>query len=437
MSSYEEQLAKLKQFGLAPTPAGDGIDLPDPGLEGRTFEPGGFVGPLIAGRYFSFYSALDLNDAQYQSDFPKNTWFRRQKGHAYDYYFPVQALALEALKISNSTTKPDRSLNAPIANYCFVFQRDRIINWSNSEAQAAWPELMVFDVNQCGWKAKDYAQYNLIVVPSIVAAMANFAGSPVQWDHNELLKKPVDVAGDSDKDEAGNWKPYVQNPYDDAHIKSLVGFKDAYLDSLFYQRRKQLWETLGWDNGNTYDYRSIDPETAGVLRGGLEVASTKGLPEMWGKVVLVYDPKGYYRRNDGNAGWRQIPILARLYTGETEARREVEEIKASRAGSDSPVSDFTPEMVKENGAKPDEKLVNMKIVKDEYSKGLNGPAAIIKRNALAKIGPDDAEAIKSMGFTVDELEQAWDSLQTSSQDNPLLHRAKSYSGLYTVLSSLE
>ena len=399
--NFAEQLKALEALGLVASEEGQGED---PGLSGGQFEPNGFVVPLVSGLFHQFYTdVLDL--AQDAHKDLAGTFLMRPKGQGRDYLFrnTDKLAADEAFKRHQSLG----GQTPKVRSYAFVFQRDACLSWSSPEAKANWQELIMFDVPFVTFRSKNYAAYNLLVAPSIVAAL-----SGLDWDYSELTRKPQSIATDTDM-ENGVYKNYVQD-YTDEHVFNLVGSKDrGWQDSVFFKRRAALWASLGCDKPEVMDYQALNPVDQKMLRTALEVASTsKGLKEQWGKIALVYDPHGSYKKNDGNLGWRQIPILLKLYKSQAEAQADVDQAKARREGGNTE-SPFTPDMVKSENSNGvgDELKSRMRETKAAYLEGVNGPAPIAKRTALAKMTIEDENFFaKEYGFNKADLEAAWDTL---------------------------
>lgn len=164
-------------------------------------------------------------------------------------------------------------------------------------------EKIEFDIPLVGWGSDKHPLFQLIMLPSLVQALASKQG---------LIEKPIY--------DYKNLPPYRK---EDA-VEITPELQEHYLNAdtgMLVKARQELWAVLGEENPKTY---TIDTGTkfSIVSKNLRRLVSVVYRPnvELWLKVAEVFDPRVSAKTNDGKQ--LRAYITTGFYWDEAEAKKE-------------------------------------------------------------------------------------------------------------------
>jgi len=222
-------------------------------------------------------------------------------------------------------------------------------------------------------------EIHMIALPAAVAASANKLGfANPGFPMDELLELGQDVAATETKQREliGSWV--------DEDAPSRNKYKDAdYEQSVMWKRRAVLWSALGESDPKKYQPigrgTRFDTES-GKLSKCLQILATKWSKPIWGRLVLVPDPRVdavYTSRSSGDVGRLNVPALVEIFANEAAAHAAAEAEGTESEGT-STTSASTKKAVPE--AYKDYPEMFHEAVKRFKAKGIAGPPPVVLQN---------------------------------------------------------
>lgn len=296
----------------------EAIKLPN----GGDFVPSGLIAQWYAKVVFSFYAAAD-SDQWDTPDFPKPEG-RRAQGKGFRYYYNGPAEAKKAAELLAVEINPQQV-------WRFVATRESVLNIADSEVLAKFSDPIIFDNVQVSTlkSAKHRHELHMIALPAAVAAAAKVLGyESAGFDLSEL----------SDN----------QTVYTEEFAVKMIGDKDAkkdtddkhYTKSVLWQRRVELWKSLGESDPFTYQvqgekYVTKAPKLAECL-GIIAYPWTSAIPL---RLVNVNDPRAdaTFESQSGEDKRMTIPVIYEIFSdldaAKTVASKELSDRAAKNGNS--------------------------------------------------------------------------------------------------------
>lgn len=211
---------------------------------------------------------------------------------------------------------------APRHVWRFRINREEVISFSSGESREKWGDsegIIGLDVLVQGHTRNSWMrrhQYQLIALPSAVAAAARYSGEAnATYDLSELLGDDVVVT-----DEFHHLLCGGQDPSDD------------WTASILGQRRATLWKLLGEDDVKIFNcagtgFKKYQATEGTVLNECLKVASFHWPEPIWCKIMQVWNPRPGAVSGQGNR--LRVPVIFEFYANGAEAQAALD---AERAG---------------------------------------------------------------------------------------------------------
>lgn len=331
---------------------------------GGVFENTGFIGPLMAQRFWQFYSAEDL--VLYESDYTEGEdYFRRPTTNGYFYYFNERDPAFDAAKLLEEYN--------PRRIWRFEMETARVKNFASEKALDAFDQTISQDARIASLASAKYRhEYHLLALPSLVNALAVYAGfidEPI-WHANELLSgeisdeqfterlqyKLIGDPGATEQDQeymaeilqacGGDLNlahdvalSIAESP--PADVGHLVGeTRIHYKFSTFWTRRAALWQALGEPNAEAYipegkaqtEWGKDYTTDADQLVKCLGVVTRKWKRPIWARFHLAKDPRFDATWNDRRLN---LPLISEMFADESTAEQAAKEELQSRGQESS------------------------------------------------------------------------------------------------------
>lgn len=283
---------------------------------------GGVMTPDLIG-YWSggiAYSVLAELDKSIVESEGVNPSLVEGNGPWYRYFFKTfdecQA-AIETLQIEGYG---GRGLRRPDQEWRFESPADKLLNMSRDDNPFGDPAA--FSVRLSTLRSKKYRhELHFISLPAAVAAAATRLGhANPGFPMNELL----------DQDTI----------FTDEFQAQMIGDPDTgdYSESVLWQRRATLWEALGESDARKYQPTGtgtrLDTESE-KLSLCLQILATKWAKPIWGRLMLVPDPRvdAVYESSGGDTRRLSVPALVEIFPDEAAARAAAEAEGAESEGA--------------------------------------------------------------------------------------------------------
>lgn len=341
---------------------------------GGDFLPTGFIAAWHGKVVFSFYAETRLED---ESAFKIES--QRPQGSGVRYYFtdPVEAKrASEAAGLDF----------APSQVWRFVAGRDTVLNVADKEKLSKFSDPIVFEVAVKTLRAKkERHALHMISLPLAVLACAK----ALKYD-NAGFELPQELTAFGENAEKIQWNDELQ--------ARLIGTEKDYESSDLWQKRAELWKSLGEPEPHAYQIAGDKFVTAAPkLRDCLSILHSVWPQAEWLRLIQVTDPRVDATYGDDNKRL-SIPAIAELFAtkqeAEAAAKKDIERMSKDKSNG--------------NGHK-----LELSIPKDWQDAGEEGVkawhenVAIIKAALEGKSGVSRAKFIgekaKELSVTTDEL----------------------------------
>jgi len=295
---------------------------------GGEFQSSGFVGPLMAGMFFSISS--QENYTQYnrgmaaENQVPSPDYFEPMGNWGYRYYYVDKDAANKACELIGSTNNEGKKI-LPQMLWHTEMERDQILNWASSENRLKWAEILSQDCAVKTTASKKYRhEYQMITLPSAVQAAALYLGmldAPV-WNMEELLDRNTvyddeffaQHFGDptAKKDDLEAFNEYVQSIIVEQGVPESQAIRIAresgivkvpYQFSIYWERRDVLWNALGEKNPESClpivrdangEISKNQPKKAVSslhLDYCIKFATSRWEKPVWARIMYVSDPR--------------------------------------------------------------------------------------------------------------------------------------------------
>jgi len=333
-------------FDFLGTPSAQGLP------EGPGEFTNGLIGSLMARKLWKFWSPEDITlyGDVYQ---PGRDYVVRKTGDSsYFYYFFQSEAAVKAAELVKAFS--------PSYVWCFEMDTASVLNFLTDKGPEAWKNGISADVRITTLDSKYRHEFQMLVLPAIVNALAIRAGflSESNWSYPEAGFGEAELTeqfrwrmiGHPDADAADQdaMIKLVQacSTLTDAHdlalglttsdlpaIAGLVGkVRIPWRFSTAWQRRTALWQALGEPNPDVYLPSNVavtkkgkELETVSAkLSTCLEVSTREWTKPIWAQLLLVKDPAGSYKNKAGKQRYSRLPLVLSIYADEPAARRAAE-----------------------------------------------------------------------------------------------------------------
>jgi hypothetical protein len=329
------------------------------------------IGFWHGGIAYSFLAELDKSVVKSEGVTPSLV---TGNGPWYRYYFETFEKCQEAIKALEleSFGKPKR----PDQEWRFETPAAKLLNVSGDDNPFGDPAIFAAQVATLR-SNKARHEIHMIALPAAVAASANKLGfANPGFPMDELLELGQDVAATEAKQREliGSWV--------DEDAPKRERYKDAgYEQSVMWKRRAVLWNALGEDDPKKYQPigrgTRFDTES-GKLSKCLQILATKWGKPIWGRLVLVPDPRVdavYTSRSSGDVGRLNVPALVEIFPDEAAARAAAEaEGTESTPASSASTEKTVPEAYKDYPEMFHEAVERFK------AKGIAGPPPVVLQN---------------------------------------------------------
>lgn len=322
--------------------SGEDVHIP---VGGGEFSPSGFIGPLMAQVFYTFYSEEDLAGLE---GAPKFT-ARRKFTNGWSYYFSDQALALEATKLIGAYP--------PQQQWTFQMQTSEVLN-TNDKAKLAesFGDSITIGTTMATYMSKKRRhEFHLITLPSVVAAMAAWYGVEVpKFDVSPIVGKVI--RDESEKDSEFKGKYIVVN---DEFQNKMIGngdekdMKKIMAETFFGQQRTEIWKALGEDDPLKYTVGMDGKWDTGAenLAACLKAVVKPWSKAIYARLVMVSDPRvDAGREKDGVWKHNSLPVVLDIWdnkaAAEVAAKEDLARFEKGGNGIGKPA---LPEVWKELG----------------------------------------------------------------------------------------
>ncbi len=349
---------------------------------GETFPPTGFIGPWMAKYMWRGSTAIQMDDDEVMGslsaeDVEPSISRKAKSSENWMVYWDSPTKAKEAMKLLGETF-------APYKIWMFAIDRDKILNFGREEAKAKWGSLIQFECRVSGPMAfKHRHELHAICLPGAVAAIANYMGYENSgFDLRELCDQDLVIT-------------------DELQVKMLGSLEKGKIDffnPILYQKRAELWKSLGENDPSKYSYQvnvngkpSSDNTQSEKLGECLQIFQNEWKSELWGRVILPVSPVV-------SAFKASLPVIAEIFEtkkeAETAAQTDIERFQKKSDDSEGAKETGVLKVPVAWADAKDDFLVMVKDFKKEYG----GKPRPIMRKEITKTFSDTA--------TVDEIE-AW------------------------------
>ena len=362
---------------------------------GGEFSPSGFVGPLTAGVYFTFYSDVDLAEDQ---SMPQPVWRQRWNNGAWTYYYISAELGATAAKAAGK--------DYATQNWVFQMPRLELLNVEDPEKLKGFGDAITLTCQMTTYASKKYRHgFHLITLPSVVAAMASWYGLDVpKFDISPLIGTAIYDEGEKDPDFKGKYILMT----DEFQTEMIGGadekdMKKVMAESFFGKQRTEIWKALGESDPLKYTMNLMTakgtPSNLNTEAPNLQ-ACLKAMTKPWskatyGRMVMAVDPRMKAGREKDGV-WQQATVAAvlDLFENKVKAQEAAQEDLARFKKNGNGNGDGKPSLPvdwKEIG-----EVDFLKNFKDFLTEHGSKPAAVFNKKAkdVMNMTPEQVEAWK-------------------------------------------
>ena len=290
------------------------VDTPTDG----TFTPFGMVSLWNAAMMYTLFSQSPLPD-----EFKNKGIVAAPRGSGY-WFYSADKEAMEELRQALGLEYE--------ANLVWHFETRSadVLNFTD-ETRQKFGEVISYDVSvKSLFSTKRRHEYQLIALPAAVAAYADWVGyENAGFDLSELLDQ--------------------NTIYDDPFHFRMIGNPDHkngdaehYENSVLWQRRVQLWASLGEENPKAYKLIGAGTRFDATSEKFSEcsgIANYEWDSPQWMKIVTVNDPRMDATYNENRLN---IPVIFKIYNNREEAMADVESVQGQSSGSTLPAASSAP-----------------------------------------------------------------------------------------------
>lgn len=268
---------------------------------GGDFAPSGFVGAMQAKVLYTFMSELDSDTYE---GFPEYD-IKRPAGSYFIYSFKTPEAAAQGMELLGVEGYQGKKPAAQQV-WSFMMNRDTVMNFSDKSKLDAFGQTIVFDAKISTLASAKYRhELHMVALPLAVRAMANLLGyDNAGFSIAELTKKPEDIV------------------FNDEFQQTMIGQgkEHKFQDSLLWQRRAELWASLGELNPDVY--LPIGSEklatTSEKLSTCLRILAVPWATQVYARLITVNDPRVDARSKSDKQ--LTIPAIYELFGSKKEAQ---------------------------------------------------------------------------------------------------------------------
>jgi len=345
---------------------------------GGEFQPQGFVGPLMAGMFWTFSSQDNYVTYNAQVDeenkVPRPQYLEPMGQWGHRYYYVSRADAQKGVEEIGSRNN-DGDLIGIQMRWHLELKRDMILNWSSDENRLKWPEQMKNDVQVKTTASKKYRhEYQQIALPAAVQAVALYLGmldKPV-FSFDELLDRNTvfddaffaEYFGDptGKKEDREEFQSFVdelvsrEGVTKEAAVRQIRSqglAKTPYQHSVYWERRDALWNALGEkdaeaclpiarnEDGTIAKDQPKKATSSEQLDYCIKFATSQWERPVWARVMYANNPSPGETFTTGDSDTerrRNIAIIWEIFDDEASAQATVESEKDAAENGASEVA---------------------------------------------------------------------------------------------------